>query len=240
MNVATTRPVALRISDKSVARTQAISGLIFALFLVLHLANLVAAWFGQAAFDAWMGAMRWYYQLPLVELAAVLAAAVVHMLAAIVRIRRRRRRARRVDRPSWRVRLHRYSGYFLMAAFFGHVLATRGPGLLGQPANFALVNFSLSYVGAFFFPYYLLLAISGFYHLSHGVVAGLRVLGVRLPAALTASRSRGFWAWAALATIVSLLGVLALGGVLYTPDQSGHEAWKRLANDYVPAALRRW
>ncbi len=228
------------VSDKPIIRIQAISGLVFAVFLVLHLANMCAALFGQAAYDGFMSAMRWYYQSPLVELSAVLGAATVHMGAAVVRISQRRARAKSKTNASWRVRLHRYSGYYIMAAFFGHVIATRVPGLLGHPADFSFVNFSLTYAGVFFYPYYFLFALSGLYHLTHGTVVALRIVGARLPKWMTAPRSRAFWTWTVACSLMALFGVLAIGGQLYSPDQARFEEWKQFAGDYVPESLQPW
>ncbi len=243
MTVATVSLDAPAAAEKTLIRVQAISGLAFGVFLVLHLLNLAVALGGPAAYDAWMAAMRWYYQFPLVEIVAVLGAAIVHMVAGVMRILRRRKRVKaagRAEAPSWRVRLHRYSGYFLMAAFAGHVAATRAPGLMGMPADFAFLSFSLSALPAFFFPYYVLLAASGCYHLAHGTLAALRVIGVRLPRGITAARSRAFWRAVAAAAVVSLLGVLALGGVWQRPDPRRVEAWRAFANEVVPEAWRPW
>jgi len=241
MNTVASTPTAVEgIAEKTVIRIQAVSGLIFAVFLTMHLMNLVVGLCGQAHYDRFMGAMRWYYQFPLVEIFSVVVAAFVHMGAGLVRIRRRRRRAGTKSSPTMRVRLHRYSGYYLMAAFAGHVIATRGPGLLGHPADFSFVNFSLSQAGMLFYPYYFMLAVSGAYHLIHGVVVALRVVGVRLPKRLLVARSGVFWASATLCCLVALLAVLALGGQLYVPDQSRHPEWKSLVERMLPAAVRPW
>jgi succinate dehydrogenase/fumarate reductase cytochrome b subunit len=227
-------------SEKRLIRAQAISGLVFGVFLVLHLLNFAAGLFGQAEYDAWMRASRGYYQFPVVEIVGVLGAALVHTATALIRILRRRRRARRQTTVNWRVRLHRFSGYYMMVAFVGHVVATRGPGLLDKPASYAFVNFSLTYAGWFFVPYYVGLAAAGFYHLAHGTMAALRVIGLRLPKVATASRSWVFWLAIGLSTGLSALGVAALSGAIYPPDQSEHASWKEFASKYVPEALQPW
>ena len=54
-------------TDRTLARVQAVSGLVFAVFLLLHLGGALVALLGQGAFDAWIRAARGYYQLPVVE-----------------------------------------------------------------------------------------------------------------------------------------------------------------------------
>jgi hypothetical protein len=228
-----------RLSEKTLIRVQAVSGLVFGVFLLLHLGNLAAALLGQASYDAFMRNARLYYQFPLVEIAGVVGAAGVHLGAGVMRILRRRKAAQADTTPTWRVRLHRWSGYYLMAAFAGHVAATRLPGLFGHPADFSFLTFSLTFAGAFFYPYYALFAASGLYHLTHGTIVGLRVLGVKLPRAATNPRSIPFWAWSALGAVVALAGVLALGGNFFAVDTARFDEWRGVY-DFVPERLRPW
>jgi succinate dehydrogenase/fumarate reductase cytochrome b subunit len=224
------------ISERTLARAQAVSGLVFAVFLLLHLVNLGAAVAGQPTYDRTMATVRGYYQLPVVELVLVLGAANVHMAVGIVRILRRRRalRGKPVKPPTLRVRLHRYTGYYIMLAFGGHVVATRLVPLLTEHVpDYSFLNFSLSTLPGLFFPYYILLAFSGAYHLSHGAIAALSIVGLRLPRRATSPRSTPFWVWAALCGVLALAGVLALGGVLYAPDQSRFPEWQQLVDSLL-------
>ena len=77
--------------DKSLIKIQAISGIVFATFLILHLVNMTIAMLGQAAYDSFQRAMRWYYQFPVTEIVVVLGASLVHIAAALTRVVRRRR-----------------------------------------------------------------------------------------------------------------------------------------------------
>ena len=226
-------------SEKSLIRIQAVSGLIFSVFLVLHLLNTAAGALSQDVYDRFMAVARLYYQLPVVEIVGVVGAAVVHMGTGLARAWRRRSR-RAPTNLGWRVRLHRYSGYYLMLAFVGHVAATRGPGLLGYPADLSFVHLSLAYAGVFFYPYYVLLGVGGAYHLTHGVIVALRALRVRLPAALVGRRSVAFGALAVLASMVVLTGVLGLGGHLYEVDTSRFVEWQGLYESLVPWAPLPW
>ncbi|MBZ0120283.1 MAG: hypothetical protein K8H88_25050, partial [Sandaracinaceae bacterium] len=158
--MSTTAPVLARpiVSDRALARTQAASGIVFASFLVLHLATALSAIAGQAAYDATLAAMRHYYQLVVVEVALVIGASLVHIGAGVVRMWRRR--GQRALPIPLRLRLHRYAGYYLMAAYTGHVIATRlAPLAFGVTPDFTFLHYSLTSAGYFFYPYYALLAL---------------------------------------------------------------------------------
>lgn len=217
-----------KLSDGTLARTQAVSGLVFAVFLVLHLATSVSALFGERAYDGTIAVMRSYYRLAVVEIVGVLGAALVHATCGVLRaLRRRRDRRGKPMLVPWRIRLHRYAGYTMLLVFVGHVIATRAPSLLyGMSPNFAFLNFSMVTVPAFFYPYYAIFVAAGGYHLVHGVIAALRSLGVQFPGAPLAPRSRPFWIFASIWAVLAVAVVLALGGVLVHADAAHLEPWR--------------
>lgn len=210
-----------RIQERTLIKTQAISGLVFATFLVLHLTNTLTALSGQSSFDGAITLFRKFYQLPIIEI-GVIGAALIHMWAGLTRGLRRRRRAKErgeASAPSLRVRFHRLSGYYLLLAFAGHVVATRGPGLFFDlPAEMNFLTYSLSTYGWFFYPYYVGLFASGAFHLINGALVALRMLKVRVPKPLLAASSKPFWAAAGVLAVVGALAVLAMGGNLYEVD----------------------
>lgn len=218
-------------SDRALARLQAGSGLVFSVFLVLHLATALGSIGGPPVYEGALGWARLYYRIPLLEIVAVLGAALVHLSVGLVRAwRRRRQRAPRV--VPLRPRLHRYTGYYLALAFAGHVIATRAPSLwYGLDPDFAFLHLSLSTAPYWFFPYYALLAFSGGYHLVHGVLVALDVLGVKLPGAPRSPRSRPFWTFAALWATAAVAIVLAFGGVLASVEDARLEPWRRLVSE---------
>ncbi len=59
---------------------------------------------------------------------------------------------------------------------------------------------------------------AGAYHLIHGLGASLVVLRVKVPRSWLAMRSKPFWILAAAASLVLLVGVLALGGAFFDVD----------------------
>ncbi len=187
-------------SEVVLVRIQAASGLVFALFLAVHLANLAFAAGGAPAYDAFQRAARTGYQLPLLE-AVVLGAMLVHAAVSVVRLLRSR--GSPAPRRSIGARLHRIAGLFLLVFFAGHVAATRGASVFGGVfPEFAGVAFTLRWIPLYFYPYYTLLALFGLYHGARGVMLALPRLGVSV------GRVRR-WMIGALA----LLAVMLLAGL---------------------------
>lgn len=159
-------------------KAQAVSGLVFATFLVLHLLNTWLAALGPAAYDGAQQVLRIVYQAFAVE-AVVLAGLIVHIGAGVARIIIEPKRT-----LSLRARAHRYAGFFLMVVIGGHILAVRGPSwFFDVYPGFAGLAFSIAAVPGYFYPYYFLLALAGFYHGLNGVSIAAARLGwpVRVP-----------------------------------------------------------
>lgn len=211
------------VNDKTLVRVQAVSGLMFATFLVLHLLNTMSAVLGQSMYDAVQRTFRWYYQFPLVEIVCVASAAAIHIWAGVVRMWRRRGRER--SAVPLRLRLHRWSAYYLLVFITGHVLATRGASLfLGLKPDFAFLSYAMVIAPVFFYPYYTLLFASGLYHLAHGGLTALRLLGGRLDLSPRAFR----WAVSA-AALTGFLAVLSFGGIFFQIDTHRYPEFHALA-----------
>ncbi len=225
-------------SEATLIRWQALSGLCFATFLVLHLANTMVGALGEGAYNAWQGAMRWYYQFPPVEIVAVGVSATVHAVCGLRRMLRRRahrKAGRPLAAPRWLV-LHRMSGYFLLFVIVGHVLATRGPGLFeDMPAEFAYLRFSLTTWPWMMWPYYFLLMSCGVYHLLHGGLVALSIAGLRTGPP-TGAWARGFLAVALLA---GAAGVLSMGGVWGEASEERYPDYRAFYEEYTPF-MRNW
>lgn len=177
-------------ADASVPRSiklghiQALSGAVFALFLVLHLVTAMSGALGIASYDRTLITLRSVYRPSLfVEVTMIGLSGVIHLICAVIQMVRRRK-VIALRGPLW-MKLHRLSGYFLMTVIIGHVFATRiAPTLATGPtatqaADFAFLAFATLAVPAFFWPYYLLLGICGALHLSIGLHLGSRMLGLR-------------------------------------------------------------
>lgn len=212
--------------DHRLMRIQAISGLVFAIFLSLHLLNVMVSAVGPGLYDALQVRIRPIYQSPLVEVGVLLAALVIHMVAGITRLRRRPR-SRGLGKLPLRTRLHRLSAYFLLVFVLGHVAATRLPSLLdGVWLGFAGLSFSMVWLPGWFYPYYVALGLCGLYHGSYGTYLSLRSLGVRLPS--IARLGARAYVPLAIAALLVVLGVLSFGGILYPiedPRQSAFAGW---------------
>ena len=214
-------------------RGQALSGLVFAVFLSLHLANAAAGALGPSAYDGFLARVRLVYQFPAFEVLAVGASAAVHASYGVRRWLARRRRARAGERapaPGW-LRLHRASGWLLLVVLPGHALATRGPGLfLDLPADFSFLRFSLQTWPWFMIPYYLILYSAGIYHLLHGALLALRVAGLRTPA----PSALGARALLCVALAAGGAAVASMAGASGPSDTSRYGAFRALYEEYAP------
>ena len=210
-------------NNARLARVQAVSGLLFSLFVLVHLINTALAVLGADLYDGFQTAARSVYQSPLLEL-ALIGTLVVHIVSGILRMRARRRSK---AKPPLRLRLHRYASYYLAIFIFGHIGATRLPALLADaPPFFGGVSFSMHFAPWWFYPYYALLGIAGLYHAFYGIPVALGVMGVRAPQFIR--RGAGFWVPVGAGAGVIIAALLAFGGFLYEIDDP-------FDNDYARA-----
>lgn len=212
-------------NDSRWLRAQVMSGAVFTLFLFVHLLNQMLAVLGAETYDGTQQGMRRAYQAPALELGLVIVPLLVHLTTAIVRMVNRPKQ--NVSTLSWRVRLHRYSGRFLLLVIVGHVVATRGASLLyGVFPGFHGVAFTFQWVPAYFWPYYLLLALGGWYHLVHGLSMAAAVL--KLPGANLLQQPLVFRVLVAAGALALIVGVLGLGGVLADVGDPSSSEYARL------------
>ena len=208
-------------TERRLLRIQAFSGSIFLVFALVHLANAAMAARGVDAYQGWLGAARTIYQQPIVEIGLLMLPLAVHWSAGLLRLRRSgfRRRNR-----SLRARLHRYSGWFLLAFVWGHVLATRAPSLLADvEVGFSTISYTFAWLPAWFYPYYATLALCGLYHGANGALLPASIAGRPIPVGLR--YGPGFWVPFSAAALLVLLGLAGLAGLLYPipdPFESGY------------------
>jgi succinate dehydrogenase/fumarate reductase cytochrome b subunit len=211
------------VNNYKLAKLQAVSGLLFSLFVLVHLGNTAMAVFGADLYDGYQRAARGVYQWPLLEL-ALIGALVVHIVSGILRVRARQGSK---PEPPLRLRLHRYASYYLTLFIFGHIAATRLPALLADaPPFFGGISFSMHFLPWFFYPYYALLGIAAIYHASYGIPVALGVLGVRAPRFLR--KGPGFWMPVTVGACVIVAALLGFGGFFYEIDDP-------LDNDFARA-----
>jgi succinate dehydrogenase/fumarate reductase cytochrome b subunit len=206
---------------KTLTHVQSWTGLVFFAFLGVHLATQVAGVFGAQTYDAVQSTVRSVYQSPLVEVPVMLAL-VAHAALAVVQVVRRRGL-----RPG--ARWHSVTGLFLLVFFVGHVAATRGPSLFyGVAPAFDGLAFTLRWVPAYFWPYYLLLGVAGAVHVALGLRGAVAMVSPRL--ATQVVRARLPVVVGVALSLTSVLGVLAVGGVFFdvgAPEQSQYAALLR-------------
>jgi succinate dehydrogenase/fumarate reductase cytochrome b subunit len=210
-------------SDLFWQRIQAVTGLIFALFVFVHLANTTLAVVGSSAYNNFQAVVRAAYQAPVVEILLLGVILPSHILAGFRRARIRR--ANGGMNLSVAQRWHRWAGWFLVFVIYVHVAAVRLPSLLYDVwPRFAGVAFAIEWVPAYFYPYYFLLALAGFYHATNGSLLALGRVGVKIrPLRLPAARWVLIGGGATI--IVSLLG---FGGVWFDVGDPMNSEYARL------------
>ena len=182
---------------------QAGSGLVVAGFVAVHLLNTWFAPFGSGVYDQVQGLLRSAYQFPPLEL-LLLSTLVLHILTGLLRLWREPKRV-----LTWRSRLHRYAGLFLALVIAGHILAVRGASwFFDVYPGFAGVAFSLEAVPGYFYPYYFLLGLAGFYHGLNGTSIALGRFGRSWPLQVRSLK----WA-SAVAAALMVTALLAFAGL---------------------------
>jgi succinate dehydrogenase/fumarate reductase cytochrome b subunit len=210
--------VMLRIPDATLRRVQALSGIVFLVFLLLHLGNTALAAFGQAPYDGAQRVLRKFYQAWPVE-TLILGALIVHLLVAIMR-----KLAGRPAPAGAHARWHRNAGLFLALFVGGHVFAVRGPSwFLGFHPEFSGIAFSLAYVPGYFYPYYLALGVAGLFHGLWGLRVAAQRLGLAVP---LGHRGIQFATGAGAVSIAAAL--LGFGGWLFDVGNPFDNAYARL------------
>lgn len=206
-------------------RFQTGSGLVFSLFLVVHLVNVALATFGAETHDAYQRAVRAAYQHPLLEPWLVLLPLVVHIACGVVTTKRHL--SSTAQRPrDLRTRAHRWSGRFLLLVIIGHVVATRGASLLSDTwPEFAGIAFTFVWVPAYFFPYYTLFAVAAVVHGVLGLALGLPTFGLRVSTLLA---PRVLVPVLLVLSVVVVTGVLGYSGLLFDVGDPSESPYARL------------
>ena len=148
-------------------KMQMCSGVFVGLYVVFHLTNVAAAALGDDYFDRFMNWGRTVYHQPLVEL-LLATAIVIHCVTSVINFL--------LYSPPWNklpllLRVHKFSGFFLLVIIFIHVTFTRVlPMMEGYESSFKDVLFTVYWVPIVFLPYYVLYALAGIIHTMLGTV----------------------------------------------------------------------
>ncbi|RJQ80886.1 succinate dehydrogenase [Amycolatopsis panacis] len=198
----------------------AVTGLLFVLFLLVHMAGNLKVFFGPAEFDQYAGWLRtigqpvlhtsWYLWAQRVVL---LIALVLHVTAA-VQLSRRDRRARPVKyvhgqrpRASFATHTMRWGGATLAVYLVWHILdLTVGVANQdfreGHPYHNIVADFQVWWVNLIYIAALLMLGL----HINHGFWSAGRTLGIT-----SAARDR------TVKAVGSVLAVVITGGFLIVP-----------------------
>jgi succinate dehydrogenase/fumarate reductase cytochrome b subunit len=190
-------------------RLHRLAAVVVGLYVLVHLANHLAALRSIEAHIALMRAVRQVTRVPAVE--ALLLACVVFQAASGLRLILRRRGQRRLLFE----RLQAWSGAYLAFFLLVHVVSVlAGRAVLGLDTNFwyAAAGLQVRPYPLFFVPYYGLAVAALFVHLCC-------VLRRRLPAAYPlVLRERLAWMGMAAGAMLALLIVAAFSGIFYAID----------------------
>ena len=202
-------------TERRLLQIQALSGLVFLFFTLVHLMNTGVAALGVEAYSGFQELARAFYQNPLLEIALLMIPLAIHWTAAVIRLKRDGFRRKN---QSLRARLHRYSGYFLLVFIWGHVAATRGPSFFYDvEVGFSTVSFTFAWLPLWFYPYYTLLALAGLYHGINGAFLAASIFGLGVPKTLR--YGPGFWIPVGAFAAAILVGLASLSGNLFEiPD----------------------
>lgn len=204
-------------------KAQAASGAIFAIFVALHLLNTAMAAVSPAAYDGMQGWLRQIYQFAPIE-ALILSALLIHIAVGLFRIYSEPKR-----HLNLRAKLHRYAGFFLLFFIGGHITAVRGASWFYDVyPGFAGLAFTVDAVPLYFYPYYFLLGLTGFYHGFNGLSIALTRLGPRFRLNNNALRySTG------VAGLILISALLGLGGWLFDIDDPYKSGFAKLAIEFM-------
>lgn len=216
-------------TEKYLIRAQAVAGVLFSVFLALHISNTLLASFGPEVYNSYQRVIQRFYQHPVFEILFILAPLFTHVVAGVwlYSIRKKWRRT-----LAFRYRLQSWAGFFLLLVVFGHVIATRGISFLyGAVPGFEGVSFSLWWVPAYFYPYYFLLFMAGLYHGTMGVSVLLKRLGYSPAAHLPILVST-------LGAIGVSFALLGFGGVLFEIDDPTDNDYARRYGELMGLDLK--
>ena len=173
--------------DKAAALVQAISGLGFATFSVLHLSGHLLA---NISFDLSNKALfifREYYQTPVIEIVIVGGCLVIHVFAGYIRLIIRTNSTKTLKTPAFTLAInerswHQWTGHVLTFLIIGHVGSCRIMPYLYLPDPSIVDLTYITFVSnkyPIIFPIYLtVLAASGAYHSIYGISKSCKLLGI--------------------------------------------------------------
>jgi len=253
------------ISEPTLIKIQAGSGVVFSTFLSLHLTNTIVSNNGQLFYDEIQRIFRTFYQNPIIE-PVILGSLAVHLSSCFLRFIRRNKNDKKLNNkleeakinnkpeivqeikdiiklsePVPSLKVHRLSGYTLSVFVGGHIVAARIiPLIFNDKADFTLMSFSLEHWPLLFYPYFFVLGSSGVYHMAHGLVQAKQVLISSKNDWRKTTESTIFRVLVGITAISVASGILAFGGKYFSVNKSRYDVWYKLYNTIYPEFFIPW
>ncbi len=176
------------VSETTLIKVQNLTGLLFSVYLIMHLTNNAAAIISQDLYDNMQTVLRKFYQTPAVELTMIIGAWLTHSAVSSMRVARRwtsskyqqqgQDKEKKSMKTSVSVTLHRITGLILGAMVPLHFFATRLEPWLNQsgPSNFAHLFETVSKAPVVMMSYFALYYSAATYHTIGGLA---KVFGLR-------------------------------------------------------------
>eukprot|EP01112_Ceratiomyxa_fruticulosa_P020663 TRINITY_DN7118_c0_g1_i2.p1 TRINITY_DN7118_c0_g1~~TRINITY_DN7118_c0_g1_i2.p1 ORF type:complete len:254 (-),score=27.17 TRINITY_DN7118_c0_g1_i2:335-1096(-) len=214
------------VSDRTLKYIQYSSGVVFSTFLSIHLLNTFSANLGPLVYDELQRLLERYYQNKFLEPFVVFGSLGVHIVSSVWRWFKRYQNEKnnlenpmkipKQNTPNLPSLYHRYAGWFLMFVIGGHISFTRLPVLWfsNWNPNFSYSTYTLETYPYLMYPYYILLASAGFYHMTYGLMKMPNFPNYRkfLSAPVPVKNHPIFWGSVGAGLLVCVSSVLALGG----------------------------
>lgn len=189
------------VSTATLKKGSAASGLVFGVFLTMHLLSSYSLTFGMETANNNLRLFRKIYQNPVFEVTLLLALLTHIASNTTLYIRRQKidsaskKEGGKEPAGTLELKAHRYAGNFLFVAVFGHVAFTRLAPLflLDDPSqyDYTFITHASNLFGKLFFGGYLVLfGMAGGWHLIYGTrsaiatLSGSSIVGKPFPFAL--------------------------------------------------------
>jgi succinate dehydrogenase/fumarate reductase cytochrome b subunit len=203
-------------------RIQAITGILFSIYLILHLLNHAVAIAGPESYNAVQYNLRIFYQHPFIEIPFIIIIPVIHLY---IGIKQAWKRKFLFNGPLYTL-LFRFSGYIVGMIYFIHVFFTRGQALLHNlSTSYESIAYSLTArpLKYFFLPYYIFFSACGIIHMTFGLIKAIQILSVHSIRSFIREKQSSLFILALLLFSVVFLGLLSMAGYIYELEWTERE-----------------
>ena len=156
---------------------QGLSGIVFGIFLTLHLSNTMAGFFGEKVYDAYQEHVRAWYQNPVGE-AVTFISLGVHCVTSTLKYldRAKKAAAGKSIEQSASKKFHAYTGYLLLLIIIPHLFVTRFDEHSPMFAGLSYVTRN-RFFRLMILPYFVLYGAAGIVHMVLGLPSAFKLMG---------------------------------------------------------------